>query len=340
MADILVAMSGGVDSSVAAYALKTGGNNVSGVYLRLASGKDESEDALAAATKMGIDFYISDRREDFNNKVIARFAAEYSKGYTPNPCVFCNENMKFPALFDVADDRNISFAATGHYAGIYNQNGVFYLRKSKNIQKDQSYMLYRLPQQMLARLLFPIGDMSKDDVRELAETADIHVAHKADSQDICFVPNGDYRPVLKSVLGKDAPKGSFVYEDGRVIGTHNGIWGYTVGQRKGLGIAWEHPLYVLSKDTVLNTVTVGRSESLFSDSLTASAVVYCSEQMPDTFRCEAKVRYSHAGSLCTVEKTGENTVKVQFDTHQRAITPGQSVVFYDGDTVIGGGYID
>lgn len=340
MSDILVAMSGGVDSSVAAYLLKSKGYNVSGVYLRLASAKDESGDALNAAKRLGSDFYISDRREDFKNKVVARFAAEYAEGGTPNPCVFCNETMKFPALFDVADANSIHLTATGHYAGIYQRNGVYYLRKSKNILKDQSYMLYRLDQKMLSRLLFPIGDMNKDEVRYLAEEGGIAVAHKADSQDICFVPDGDYRAVLTSFYGRSPEKGSFVYEDGRVIGTHNGIWGYTVGQRKGLGIAWEHPLYVLGKDTAKNTVFVGKSESLFSDTLTASDVVYCSEEMPNSFRCEAKVRYSHGGSLCTVTKTGDDTVKVVFDTPQRAITRGQSVVFYDGDTVVGGGYID
>ncbi len=340
MSDILVAMSGGVDSSVAAYSLKSKGFTVSGVYLRLASVKDESEDALNAAKRLDLNFYISDRREDFKNKIVARFASEYSEGLTPNPCVFCNETMKFPALFDVADEHSITLTATGHYAGIYEQNGVFYLRKSKNTQKDQSYMLYRLDQKMLSRLLFPIGDMNKDEVRTLAEEAGIAVAHKADSQDICFVPDGDYRSVLNSFYGASPEKGAFVYEDGRVIGTHNGIWGYTVGQRKGLGIAWEHPLYVLGKDVQKNTVIVGKSESLFSDPLTASNVVYCSEEMPNAFRCEAKVRYSHGGSLCTVTKTGDNTVKVVFDTPQRAITRGQSVVFYDGDTVIGGGYID
>ncbi len=340
MSDILVAMSGGVDSSVAAYKLMSEGNRVSGVYLRLASVKDESDDALSAANRLGIDFYVSDRREDFVNKVVSRFATEYSKGLTPNPCVFCNENMKFPALFDVAREQGIPLTATGHYAGIYEKNGVYYLRKSKNTAKDQSYMLYRLPQDMLSRLAFPIGDMSKDEVRSLAQQAGIPVAHKADSQDICFVPDGNYRPVVSAVLGNEPPKGNFVYEDGRVIGKHSGVWGYTVGQRKGLGLAWAHPLYVLSKDVVKNTVTVGRNESLFSDTLFATDVVYCSEEMPATFRCEAKVRYSHSGSLCTVKKTGENTVKVLFDTPQRAITPGQSVVFYDGDTVIGGGYIE
>lgn len=340
MSDILVAMSGGVDSSVAAYSLKSKGFSVSGVYLRLASVKDESEDALNAAKRLGLDFYISDRREDFKNKIISRFATEYSSGSTPNPCVFCNETMKFPAIFDVADENNIPLIATGHYAGIYEQNGIFYLRKSKNTRKDQSYMLYRLNRKMLSRLVFPIGDMNKDEVRALAEEAGISVAHKADSQDICFVPDGDYRSVLTSFYGASPEKGDFIYEDGRVIGTHNGIWGYTVGQRKGLGIAWEHPLYVLGKDTVKNTVLLGKSESLFSDTLTASDVVYCSEEMPSVFRCEAKVRYSHGGSLCTVTKTGDNTVKVVFDTPQRAITRGQSVVFYDNDTVIGGGYID
>ncbi len=340
MADILVAMSGGVDSSVAAYKLISDGCSVNGVYLRLASVKDESEDALSAACRLGIEFYVSDRREDFQKKIVSRFATEYSRGLTPNPCVFCNETMKFPALFDVAREKGIPLTATGHYAGIYRKNGVYYLRKSKNIAKDQSYMLYRLPQEMLRKLIFPIGDMDKDEVRTLAQQAGIPVAHKADSQDICFVPDGDYRPVLSAVLGAQPPKGDFVYEDGRVIGKHNGIWGYTVGQRKGLGLAWEHPLYVLSKDTEKNIVTVGKSESLFSDTLTATEVVYCSEEMQSTFRCEAKVRYSHSGSLCTVEKTGENTVKVLFDTPQRAITPGQSVVFYDGDTVIGGGYIE
>lgn len=340
MSDILVAMSGGVDSSVAAYFLKKNNNKVGGVYLRLASVKDESEDAANAAERLGVDFYISDRREDFLNKVVARFAKEYADGLTPNPCVFCNENMKFPALFDVADEKGYPVAATGHYAGIYVQNGKYYLRKSKNLLKDQSYMLYRLNQKMLSRLCFPIGDMTKDDVRALAVEGNIQVAHKPDSQDICFVPDGDYRPLLKSVLGVESPKGNFVYEDGSVIGPHNGVWGYTVGQRKGLGIAWKHPLYVLKKDVSSNNVIVGKQEGLFTDTLYANNPAWCTEQMPQTFRCEAKIRYSHSGALCTVTKVDENRLKVVFDTYQRAVTPGQSVVFYDGETVIGGGYIE
>ncbi len=340
MSDILVAVSGGVDSSVAAYVLKKEGYNVSGVYMRLASGKDESSDAFNAAQNLGIDFHVFDKREEFKQKVVSRFASEYLQGLTPNPCVFCNETMKFPALFEKADELGTSLTATGHYAGIYKRGGVYYLRKSKNTAKDQSYMLYRLSQKMLSRLLFPIGDMNKDDVRLLAEEGNIPVAHKADSQDICFVPDGDYRPII-SEYGKTASKsGDFVYEDGKVIGKHKGISAYTVGQRKGLGIAWEHPLYVIGKDIKENRVLLGKNESLFTDRLTASSVVYCSEQMPSVFRCEAKVRYSHTGAMCTVTKLTENTVSVLFDTNQRAITPGQSVVFYDGETVIGGGYID
>ena len=340
MSDILVAVSGGVDSSVAAYVLKKEGYNVSGVYMRLASQKDESGDAFNAAQNLGIDFHVFDKREEFKEKVVSRFAREYLKGLTPNPCVFCNETMKFPALFEKANELEISLTATGHYAGIYERGGVYYLRKSKNTAKDQSYMLYRLSQNMLSRLVFPIGDMNKDDVRLLAEEGDIPVAHKADSQDICFVPDGDYRPIIAEHGDSTGKTGDFVYEDGRIIGKHKGISAYTIGQRKGLGIAWEHPLYVIGKDIAGNRVLLGKNESLFTDSLTASDVVYCSEQMPSVFRCEAKVRYSHSGAMCTVTKLTENTVSVLFDTHQRAITPGQSVVFYDGKTVIGGGYID
>ena len=340
MSDILVAVSGGVDSSVAAYVLKKEGYNVSGVYMRLASAKDESGDAFNAAQNLGINFHVYDKREQFKETVVSRFAKEYLQGLTPNPCVFCNENMKFPSLFEKADELGIHLTATGHYAGIYERGGVYYLRKSKNTQKDQSYMLYRLSQKMLSRLAFPIGDMNKEDVRLLAEEGNIPVAHKADSQDICFVPDGDYRPIISEYEKNTAKGGDFVYEDGKVIGRHKGIEAYTVGQRKGLGIAWEHPLYVIGKDIKNNRVLLGKSESLFTDRLTASCVVYCSEQMPASFRCEAKVRYSHKGATCTVTKLTDDTVSVLFDTHQRAITPGQSVVFYDGETVIGGGYID
>ena len=338
MADVLVAMSGGVDSSVAAYLLKCRGYSVRGVYLMLSPESDPTA-AEHAAKLAGIPFSVRDCRKSFSDRIMRRFSDEYLAGLTPNPCVFCNESLKIPALIEEADSLGCRTVATGHYAGTAESGGRTVLRRSKNRSKDQSYMLYRVSRDALSRLVFPIGDLDKNEVRRIALEAGIPSAAAKDSQDICFIPDGDYRRFLADFAGAVPVAGDYVYSDGRILGTHSGSWGFTVGQRRGIGIAWEHHLYVTGKDTSANRVFLGPESDLYSNTLTASDTVFAFPA-ESPFRCECRIRYSHTGSLCTVVPAGKNTVSVMFDTPQRAVTRGQSAVFYDGDIVLGGGYID
>lgn len=340
---ILVALSGGVDSSAAAVILKNKGFEVGGATMRLCpdGGEDPSVDARRVSQKLSIPFFLFDMREEFYKNVISDFLETYMAGETPNPCIVCNRTMKFGAFIDEAERLGYPKIATGHYAKIKKEGGRSMLYRSENAAKDQSYVLWSLTQRALSRLILPLGDLSKDEARAAAEEASLEVAHKKESQDICFVPDGDYAGFIMRETKKTFPAGDFCDEEGNVLGRHKGIIHYTVGQRRGLGLALPAPLYVKEKDTENNRVILCPNEGLFSKSLTARETNWIACDIPASpLRLEAKIRYGARQVPCTVMPIDEGRVAVEFDEAQRAISPGQSVVFYDGDCVVGGGIIE
>ena len=351
---VMVGMSGGVDSSAAAALLLEQGYAVSGATLRLFRNEeiglhsrtccslDDVADARAVADKLGIRHYVFSFDEDFRREVIDRFAAEYAAGRTPNPCIDCNRRIKFSKMLARALTLGFDKIATGHYARItYDaQRGRYLLWRAAVRDKDQSYVLYSLTQFELAHTLFPLGGMSKPEIRAFAESRGLVTARKPDSQDICFVPDGDYARFLEEVYGLPSLPGDFIDTDGRVIGHHPGQLHYTVGQRKGLGVSFGRPIYVLKKDAAAGTVTLGDEDALFSDELTADDVNWIACDAPEApLRVTAKTRYSQTDTPATVIPCGDGRVRVCFDTPVRAVTAGQAVVFYDGDLVVGGGTI-
>lgn len=372
MKQALVGMSGGVDSSVAAYLVREAGYDVTGATMRLYDNEtigitektccslSSIEDACAVADKLGIAYFIYDMRRDFRCDVIDRFVSAYENGATPNPCVACNKYLKFDKLYDLAandllgdhdpshtgaeplttDDPPLS-VATGHYAIIEKSpSGRFMLRKGVDPAKDQSYFLYTLTQQQLSRTLFPLGALTKPEVREIAESQGLVTARKSESQDICFVPGGDYSAFIRGYTGRDYPPGDFVDTGGHVMGTHKGIINYTIGQRKGLGLALKKPAYVLELDTAGNRVILGDNEELFTRELTAEDFNWVSTAIPSgAIRASARIRYRHHEAPAEIIPLSEDSVRIMFDEPQRAITRGQSVVVYDGDYVLGGGII-
>lgn len=337
------AMSGGVDSSAAALLLRQEGRELLGLTLRLFGGEEEASDAAAAAAQLGFPHRTLDMRREFQSRVIDSFAVEYERGRTPNPCVECNRAVKFGALLEKVEELGCSQLATGHYARLDYDAGVgrWLLKKAAHPEKDQSYVLAMLTQEQLARALFPLGGLSKEEVRAIAAEAGLGNAHRKDSQDICFIPDGDYAAFIRRHTGKDYPPGPFLGEDGKLLGWHRGIVGYTVGQRRGLGISSESGrLYVKEVRPGENTVVLSGNDSLFSRGLEAEDLnlIACS-RLDGPVRLRARVRYRMAEQPCTVEQTGEGSVRLTFDCPQRAITPGQTAVFYDGDTVVGGAVI-
>ena len=366
----IVGMSGGVDSSVAAFLVREAGYETTGITMRLFDnetiGEDSGktccslssiEDACAVANKLGIYYAVYDMREDFRQSVIDRFVRAYESGATPNPCVACNKFLKFERLYQLAakdllpDTELLSGAAlsepplsiaTGHYAVIeQSPSGRWLLRKGADPSKDQSYFLYDLTQEQLSRTLFPLGALTKPEVRAIAEEQGLVNAHKRESQDICFVPGGDYAAFIRNYTGREYPPGEFVTRDGLILGTHKGIINYTIGQRKGLGLALKKPAYVLGLDTTANKVILGDNSDLFTRELTASDFNWVSTAVPqDSIRASARIRYRHHESPAQIIPVSEDRVRIIFDEPQRAITRGQSVVVYDGDYVIGGGIID
>ena len=339
---VLVALSGGVDSSAAAAILSKKGYTVGGATMRLCPEwcEDPSTDARAAAEKLGIPFFLFDLREEFRKNVISDFIDTYMRGETPNPCIVCNRTMKFGLFLDKAEDLGYEKIATGHYGKIKQENGRYLLYKSDSEKKDQSYVLWSLSQRALSRLILPLGALSKEEARAAAEAAKLATAYKKESQDICFVPDGDYASFIMRETGLRFPSGEFVTEDGRVLGTHKGIIHYTVGQRRGLGLALPAPLYVKKKDVLNNRVILCPSENLFSHTLNAHSANWIAfDTLTQQVKLTAKIRYGARETPCTVIPTGENTVRVEFSEAQRAISPGQSVVFYDGDMVVGGAVI-
>ena len=340
---VMVGMSGGVDSAVSVYLLKQSGYDVTGVTLTLHNDNScDVDDAKKVAERVGVPHVVADFSESFRKKVIENFIDCYKKGGTPNPCITCNKHIKFGKMLDLAAEYNMDYIATGHYARVTkSDSGRYLLRKSVDLSKDQTYVLYNLTQAQLARVLFPLGELSKSEVRAIAEKQELVNAHKRDSQDICFVPDGDYSAFIENYTGESFPCGDFVDTEGNKLGEHKGIIRYTIGQRKGLGIALGKPAFVCSKNVENNTVVIGSNEDLFLTELTAHDVNLIScDSIDAPTRVFAKVRYNQKEQPATVYSIGEGKIKVVFDEPQRAISKGQSVVLYDGDIVVGGGIID
>ncbi len=349
MPKVLVGMSGGVDSAVAAYLLKKEGYDVTGVTLRTQDEESrccEIDDARSSAFKLGIAFHAYNCISDFESRVCRPFAESYLRGETPNPCVVCNRAVKWDALVRQADIFGADFVATGHYAFVVKTPGGRYTVKSgAHADKDQSYMLYRLSQEQLARTLMPLGSFSKEDVRSIAREAGLSVSEKPDSQEICFVPDGSYADYIEKNCGEDIPgEGNFVDEEGNVLGRHKGIIHYTVGQRKGLELAMGYPVYVKSIDPVKNEVVICRNENLFSTVVRCRDLCFMS--IPglgpgEELSCFAKVRYHHKAQSAVIKAEEDGRLRIDFSEPVRAAAPGQSAVFYDEDgLVIGGGIID
>ena len=353
MDKVLIAMSGGVDSSVAAFLMKEQGCQCIGATMKLFHNEDigvkrtktccsleDVEDARSVAFHLGIPYYVFNFSDDFKGQVIDRFIAAYERGATPNPCIDCNRYLKFERLYERARILGCDAIVTGHYARIEQENGRWLLKKSLDESKDQSYVLYSLTQEQLAHTRLPLGAMHKSETRRIAEEQGFYNADKPDSQDICFVPNSDYAGFIARFTGHDCSAGDFVDEEGHVLGRHKGIVHYTVGQRKGLGIAADAPLYVKQIDAASNRVVLSGNESLFSRELTANDFNWIAYDVPPReLRASARVRYHQREQAATVTVLGDGRVHLVFDEPQRAITPGQAVVLYDGDTVLGGGTI-
>jgi len=335
-------MSGGVDSSVAAYLMIQEGWRCMGAMMRLLPGSGEGvEDARAAAAQLGLPFEAVDLAGDFERCVIQKFIAVYEAGGTPNPCVDCNRCLKFGRLLEIAQARGYESVATGHYARIERrEDGRFLLKKALDPAKDQSYVLYGLTQAQLARVRFPLGGMGKGEVRSLASRLGLASAHRRESQDICFVPGGDYAAYMERHTGRQYPGGDYLDLDGNVVGRHRGAVRYTLGQRRGLALPMGERVYVCGKDMARNTVTVGPESALYTSSLIAGNMNWISvEALTGPMPVKAKTRYRQREQDATVSPLPDGRVRVEFAEPQRAVTPGQALVLYDGDTVVGGGTI-
>lgn len=348
-------MSGGVDSSVAAFLIKQQGYDCIGATMKLFDNEDagisrektccsldDVEDARSVARKLDIPYYVFNFSENFKDEIIKRFIHAYENGETPNPCIDCNRYMKFDKLLARAKELNYDYVVTGHYARIeYNpENGRYLLKKGLDETKDQSYVLYSLTQEQLTHTLLPLGSLRKSEVRDIAEQNGFINARKHDSQDICFVPDGDYAKFIESYTGKIYNTGNFIDTNGKILGKHKGIIHYTIGQRKGLGLALPQPLYVCSKNTADNTVVLCKDDELYTKTLYAAGFNWIAiEKTEDPIRVKAKVRYKHSEQWATATQVSEDRIFIEFDEPQRAIAKGQAVVLYDGDTVVGGGTI-
>ena len=351
MKKALIGMSGGVDSSVAAYLMLQQGYDCTGVTMRLYDNPteestccslDDVEDARAVATRLGIRHYTFNFTDDFDRQVVQKFVSSYQQGLTPNPCIDCNRYLKFDRLLRRAQELGFDYVVSGHYAQIRQENttGRTLLYRAVDTAKDQTYFLACLNQEQLSHILFPLGELTKAQVREIAEQQGFVNARKRDSQDICFVPDGDYSAFLSRYTGKTYPQGDFLDLQGNVVGRHRGAVCYTRGQRKGLGLALGEPVYVCAKDMQANTVTVGPNEALFSKALRAADWNWIPfETLTAPMAVTAKIRHSQLDLQATVYPEADGFARVEFDVPQRAITPGQAVVLYQGNLVIGSGTI-
>ncbi len=337
---VLVAMSGGVDSSAAVWLLQAQGYECVGVTMKLFGGQPgDVEDARAAAERMGIAHHVLDCAEQFRRQVVQPFVDSYQRGETPNPCVFCNRALKFGLLLDKADELGCAHLATGHYARIVDHGGQPSLCKAADPSRDQSYVLYPIPRERLGRVLFPLGELSKDQARAIAARAGFANAGKRDSQDICFIPDGDYLSFLERCTGRPSPAGDILDQEGRVVGHHRGAAGLTIGQRRGVGVSSSGRIYVCSKCMADNTVTVGPEEALYSSGCAAEDWNWLTQPRPEPFEALAKTRYRQKEQPVTVFPEKGRAV-LRFKEPQRAVTPGQAAVVYDGNgTVLGGGTV-
>ena len=348
-------MSGGVDSSVAAMLLKEQGYDVIGVTMQIWQDEDRDvqqdnggccgltavDDARRVAKSIDIPYYVMNFKKEFERDVITYFVESYKRGETPNPCIACNRYVKWESLLDKSMAIGADYIATGHYAKVEQlENGRYVLKQSKTLQKDQTYALYNLTQDQLKRTLMPVGDFTKDEIREMAEKINIRIANKPDSQDICFVEDGDYAGFLEGYTGEKAVPGNFVDAQGNVLGEHKGIVHYTIGQRKGLGLSLGKPGFVVEIRPETNEVVIGDNLDTFAFGLRAKDLTFMPfESLEGEKTFTAKIRYSHRPAVCHVKMVGDDEMEVRFDDAQRAITPGQAVVLYDGDMVVGGGTI-
>lgn len=352
---VVVGMSGGVDSSVAAYLLKEQGYEVIGVTMRLwqedenreETGKEccslsAVEDARRVADQIGIPFYVMNFEEDFKRDVVDYFVEEYLQGRTPNPCIACNRYVKWEALLKRSLEIGADYIATGHYARITRRdNGRYAIATSVTAAKDQTYALYNLTQEQLSHTLMPVGEYTKDEIRAIAERIGLRVAKKPDSQEICFIPDHDYAGFIERMApGEVLGCGNFVTADGEILGRHKGIIHYTIGQRKGLNLAMGKPVFVTEIRSKTNEVVIGEPEEVFCKEFLADQINYMGiPQIEDGMRFLTKIRYAHKGAMATLYRAGEDKIRFVFDEPQRAITPGQAVVFYEEDCIAGGGSI-
>ena len=353
---VAVGMSGGVDSSVAAYLLKEQGYDVIGVTMQIWQDEDPLaqaenggccglsavDDARRVADRLGIPYYVLNFKREFKENVIDYFMDEYMHARTPNPCIACNRYVKWEALLNRARELGCDYIATGHYARVVQlDNGRYALKKSATDRKDQTYALYNLTQEQLAHTLMPVGEYEKEQIREIAAKIGLLIANKPDSQEICFIPDNDYAGYIERESGKTFPKGNFIDLEGNILGTHKGIIHYTIGQRKGLGLSMGSPVFVVDIRPETNEVVIGSNLDTFHDSLYAGKVNLMSvDALEGEREVVAKIRYSHKGAPCRIRMVDEDTVLCKFEEPVRAITPGQAVVFYDGDIVLGGAVID
>ena len=355
MSKAIIAMSGGVDSSVAAHLMKEQGYDCIGTTMKLfhnddigvmrehtCCSLDDVEDARSVARKLDIPYYVFNFSDRFRECVMDKFVAAYENGTTPNPCIDCNRYLKFEKLFQRARELGCEYVVTGHYARIEcdADSEKFLLKKAVDDNKDQSYMLYTMTQEQLAHTLFPLGAMTKSEVRKIAEMNGFCNAHKHDSQDICFVTSGSYTDFIRQYTGRSYPEGNFVDTNGNILGTHNGIINYTVGQRRNLGISFGKPVYVCRINADDNTVVLGDKQELYSKEAEATEFNWISGAAPDQeIRCKVKVRYRQQEQWAVAVPLENGNVRLVFDEAQRAVTPGQAAVLYDGDIVLGGGII-